>query len=279
VRTLDRWIGPQPLAAKVPEVAILFWVIKLLTTAAGEATSDYLSLHSHVVGGAIELLLVAVAFWWQMHTRRYFAPPYWFLALAIAIFGTGAADVLHKGLGIPYAGTSVLWAVVLAAVFWTWYRSERTLSIHSITTRRRELFYWATVFATFALGTALGDFTATALGLGFLASIFFFAALIMVPAVAWKYFHMNAVFAFWFAYVVTRPLGASVADYLSKPHELSGANYGDGLIAVVMTIPIVLLVAYLTVRRTDIQQPVGAGQPLHDDPEPGPGWIADQPPQ
>ena len=276
--TLDRWIGRQPLAAKVPEITIVFWVIKLLTTAAGEATSDYLSLHSVVVGGAIEVLVVVVAFWWQLHTRRYFAPPYWFLALAIAIFGTGAADVLHKEFKIPYAGTTVLWAVVLAGVFVTWYRSERTLSIHSITTRRRELFYWATVFATFALGTALGDFTATALGLGYLASTFFFAAVIMIPAVAWKIFGLNEVVAFWFAYVVTRPLGASVADYLSKPHELSGANFGDGLIAVVMTVPIVLLVAYLTVRRTDIQRPSGSGWPPHDDPARGPGWIGEEPP-
>jgi uncharacterized membrane-anchored protein len=278
VRTLDRWIGPQPLAAKVPEVTMLFWVIKLLTTAAGEATSDYLSLHSIVVAGAVELLVLVVAFWWQLHTRRYFAPPYWFLALAIAISGTGAADVLHKGFKIPYAGTSVLWAVVLATVFWTWNRSEHTLSIHSITTRRRELFYWAVVFATFALGTALGDFTATALGLGYLASIFFFAAVIMIPAVGWRFFRLNEVLAFWFAYVVTRPLGASVADYLSKPHALSGANYGDALIAVVMTVPIVLLVAYLTVSRMDIQPPASSGQPQHDDPERGQGWIADQPP-
>jgi uncharacterized membrane-anchored protein len=275
VRTLDRWIGPQPLAAKVPEVALLFWVIKLFTTAAGEATSDYLSLHSIAIGGLVEVGLVVVAFWWQMHTRRYFAPAYWFLALAIAIFGTGAADVLHKGFKIPYAGTTVMWAVVLAAVFYLWDRSEHTLSIHSITTRRRELFYWAVVFATFALGTAFGDFTASALGLGYLGSVFLFAVFIMIPAVSWKFFGMNEVFAFWFAYVITRPLGASVADYLSKPHHLSGADFGDGLIAIVMTIPIIGLVAYLTYSKVDIQPPQGAGRPLHDDP--GPGLAPEEP--
>ena len=161
--TLDRWIGRQPLAAKVPEITIVFWVIKLLTTAAGEATSDYLSLHSVVVGGAIEVLVVVVAFWWQLHTRRYFAPPYWFLALAIAIFGTGAADVLHKEFKIPYAGTTVLWAVVLAGVFVTWYRSERTLS-STASRRAAGAVLLGHGLRHLRLGTALGDFTATARG-------------------------------------------------------------------------------------------------------------------
>jgi uncharacterized membrane-anchored protein len=254
VHPLDRWIGPQPRAAKVPEITLMFWLIKLLTTASGEAISDFLSLHGVVLGGAVEVVVVVVAFRWQLHTRRYVAPPYWFLALAIAIFGTGASDVLHKGFGVPYAGTTVLWSVVLAGVFWQWHRSEHTLSIHSITTRRRELYYWATVFATFALGTALGDFTASALGLGFLASGILFAVVFLAPGVAWAFFDLNEVVAFWFAYVVTRPLGASFADYLSKPHLVSGINYGDGPTSVVMTVPIVILVAYLAVARNDIQQ-------------------------
>ena len=118
--------------------------------------------------------------------------------------------------------------MVLAGVFWFWYRSEGTLSIHSITTTRRECFYWATVFATFALGTALGDLTAITFKLGYLGSVFLFAVVIAIPAVAWWKFRMNAILAFWFAYVVTRPLGASVADYLSKPTSTSGAGFGDG---------------------------------------------------
>ena len=164
-----------PVAAKVPEITLLFWVIKLLTTAGGEATSDYLALGSHLVGGVVEVGLLVIGLAWQFSTRRYTAAAYWFLAYAIAIFGTGVSDTLHLTFGIPYAGTTILWAVVLAVVFWFWHRSEGTLSIHSITTRRRECFYWATVFATFALGTALGDFTATTLGLGYLASVFLFA--------------------------------------------------------------------------------------------------------
>jgi uncharacterized membrane-anchored protein len=242
-----------PVAAKVPEITLLFWVIKLLTTAGGEATSDYLSLGSHLVGGVVEVGLLVIGLAWQFSTRRYTAAAYWFLAYAIAIFGTGVSDTLHLTFGIPYAGTTILWAVVLAVVFWLWHRSEGTLSIHSITTRRRECFYWATVFATFALGTALGDFTATTLGLGYLSSVVLFAVIIAIPAVAWWKFRMNAILAFWFAYVITRPLGASIADYLSKPKPISGAGFGDGRIAVIMTIAVAIGVAYLTVTRSDIQ--------------------------
>jgi uncharacterized membrane-anchored protein len=245
-------LGP-PAAAKVPEITALFWVIKLLTTAGGEATSDYLALGSHVTGAAVEVGLLLIGLAWQFSTRRYTAAAYWFLAYAIAIFGTGVSDTLHLTFGIPYAGTSVLWAVVLAAVFWFWQRGEGTLSIHSITTRRRECFYWATVFATFALGTALGDFTATTAGLGYLSSVILFAVIIAIPAVAWWRFRMNAILAFWFAYVITRPLGASIADYLSKPKPISGAGFGDGRIAVIMTIAVAIGVAYLTVTRSDIQ--------------------------
>jgi uncharacterized membrane-anchored protein len=263
VRTIARRISQQPLAAKVPEIGVLFWIVKLLTTAGGEATSDYLG-HNIATGAAVELLLVAVALWLQFRTRRYVAAAYWFLALAIAIFGTGASDTLHILVGIPYAGTTILWAVVLAVIFWKWHRSEGTLSIHSITTRRRELYYWATVFATFALGTALGDYTAVALNLGFLASGIVFAVIILIPAVAWWRFGLNEVVAFWFAYVVTRPLGASFADYVSKPRAISGIGFGDGPTSTVLTIAIVILVAHLSIARKDVQQPAATGPGARD---------------
>jgi len=254
----------EPAAAKVPEIALLFWVIKLLTTAGGEATSDYLALGSHAVGAVVEVGLLVIGLVWQFRTRRYTAAAYWFLAYAIAIFGTGVSDTLHLTFGLPYTATSILWAVVLAAVFWVWHRSEGTLSIHSITTRRRECFYWATVFATFALGTAVGDLTAVTFKLGYLSSVFLFAVIILIPAVAWWQFRMNPILAFWFAYVVTRPLGASVADYLSRPLKLSGAAFGDGRIAVIMTIAVALGVCYLTLTRGDIQQPtMHARSPAH----------------
>jgi uncharacterized membrane-anchored protein len=253
--SLSRRVFTEPVAAKVPEITFLFWVIKILTTAGGEAASDYLALGSKAVGGGVEVGLVVIGLVWQFHTRRYVAAAYWFLAFAIAIFGTGVSDTLHLYVGIPYAGTTILWAVVLAAIFAIWHRSEGTLSIHSITTRRRETYYWATVFVTFALGTALGDFTATALGLGYLASGILFGVVILIPAVAWSQFRLNAVAAFWFAYVVTRPLGASFADYVSKPHSISGINFGDGPTALVTFIAVAILVAYLAVTRSDIQRP------------------------
>jgi len=246
--------GPrrEPLGTKVPEkITVLFWVVKLLTTAGGEATSDYLATRGDLLAGVVEVLIFVTALWLQLRTRHYAAAAYWFLALAIAIFGTGVADAMHLIVGIPYAGTTFLWAVVLAAIFWQWHRSESTLSIHSITTRRRELYYWATVFATFALGTALGDFTATALHLGYLASGITFAVIIMIPAVARWGFRLNSVVAFWFAYVVTRPLGASFADYASKPRAISGAGLGDGPTAAVALVAIVIGVAYLAVARPD----------------------------
>jgi uncharacterized membrane-anchored protein len=248
---------PEPVAAKVPEITLAFWVIKLLTTAGGEATSDYLSLGSHLVGAAVETGLLVIGLVWQFRVRRYTAAAYWFLAFAIAIFGTGVSDTLHLTVGIPYAGTTLLWAVVLAGIFIVWHRSERTLSIHSIITRRREMFYWATVFATFALGTALGDFTATTLGLGYFGSVVLFFVVILIPAIAWRGFGLNAIVAFWAAYVVTRPLGASVADYVSKSKSLSGLGFGDGRTALIAAVAVALGVAYLAITRSDIQDPAG----------------------
>ncbi len=248
-------VFPAPLAAKVPEVLLVFWVLKIFTTAGGEATSDYLRTYGNVRGGAVEVGLLVVGLALQFGTHRYRAFAYWFLAFAIAIFGTGVSDFLHVDAGIPYAGTTLLWAVVLVAVFWLWHRVEGTLSIHSITTRRREIFYWAAVFATFALGTALGDFTATSLDLGYLASGVLFSVLIFLPAVAWWWFGLNGVAAFWMSYVVTRPLGASFADYISKPHGISGIDFGDGPTAIVFAVAVVVLVAYLVLARPDIQEP------------------------
>ncbi len=255
----------EPLAAKVPEITALFWLVKLLTTAGGEATSDFLGNYNVVIGAVAEFGVFGLALWWQFRTRRYFAPAYWSLAFGIAILGTGVSDTLHLVVGIPYAGTTVLWAIVLGVVFWQWNRSEGTLSIHSITTRRREGYYWATVFATFALGTALGDFSATALNLGYLASGITFGVVILVPLVAWR-LGLNSVLAFWFAYVLTRPLGASFADYVSKPRNISGTGFGDGATAGVAIVAVALLVGYMTLARNDIQS---SPRPLAFERDPG----------
>jgi uncharacterized membrane-anchored protein len=253
---------PEPLTAKVPEITFMFWVVKILTTCGGEAVSDWLGQGDRFVGAAVEVGLLVIGLAWQFRTRRYFAAAYWFLAYAIAIFGTGVSDTLHLVIGIPYAGTTLLWAVVLAVLFRLWYRSEGTLSIHSITTRRREMYYWAVVFATFALGTALGDFTGTTLGLGYLTSGIMFFLIILIPAVAWSRFNLNA---FWFAYVVTRPLGASFADYLGRARSTSGLGYGSGRVAVIAVITVAVLVGYLAVTRRDIQAPQDHSADLPDE--------------
>jgi uncharacterized membrane-anchored protein len=250
---------PEPVAAKVPEVTIWFWAIKILTTCGGEAVSDYLAQGSRPVGAVVEAGLLVIALTWQFRTRRYVAAAYWSLAYAIAIFGTGVSDALHLFVGIPYAGTTLLWAAVLALVFWLWYRSEGTLSIHSIVTRRREAYYWSVVFATFALGTALGDFTASVLGLGYLASAIMFVGIIGIPALFWSRFGLGAVAAFWFAYVVTRPLGASFADYFGRARSLSGAGFGSGRVAVIVAIAVAAGVCYLAIARRDVQAPAAEG--------------------
>jgi uncharacterized membrane-anchored protein len=251
---------PEPIAAKVPEVILVFWVVKILTTAGGEATSDYLKTYGNFGGGGLEILVVVVGLALQFGTRRYRAFAYWSLAFAIAIAGTGVSDFLHLDAHIPYAGTTLLWAAVLGATFWLWQRNEGTLSIHSITTQRREAYYWATVFATFALGTALGDFTANSLNLGYLDSGILFAVLILIPAAAYWRFGLNAIAAFWMSYIVTRPLGASFADYISKPKNLGGLNVGDGPTALLFALAVLVPVTYLAIARPDIQDPAAAGQ-------------------
>ncbi|HEX3825984.1 MAG TPA: hypothetical protein VHV82_01815 [Sporichthyaceae bacterium] len=253
-----------PIAAKVPEVVALFWVVKVLTTAGGEVTSDYLGTYGNLIGVGTEVLLLVVGLLVQFGTRRYRAFAYWFLAYAIAILGTGLADFLHVDMNLPYAVTTLMWVVVLVAVFWRWQRSEGTLSVHSITDQRREAFYWSTVFATFALGTALGDFTAASLNLGFLTSGIIFGVLIAIPALAWRFLGLNEIAAFWMAYVVTRPLGASFSDWISKPHIGGGLGFGDGTTAALCAFAVLALVVYLAVARPDVQPPVslpGARKP------------------
>jgi uncharacterized membrane-anchored protein len=238
---------------KVPEVTIYFWIIKLLTTAMGESTSDYLVYHINpylaVALGGIGLLASLVL---QFLVRRYVAWIYWLAVAMVAIFGTMAADVTHIVLKIPYQISTVFFAVALAIIFVVWHRSEKTLSIHSINTPRRELFYWAAVLATFALGTAAGDMTAATLGLGYFTSGVLFAVLFAVPALAYRLFGLNEIVAFWFAYIMTRPLGASFADWLAKP-ILGGLGLGDAKVSLVLTILIIGFVGYLTVTHKDIK--------------------------
>src|SRR5579862_7274442 len=242
-----------PAALKVPaRIAAIFWGMKLLTTAFGESTSDYLvhnvNPYLAVVGGFV-VFVIAMAL--QLRVDRYVPWVYWLAVAVVAVFGTMAADVLHVEFGVPYLGSTILFAVLLVAVFWAWSRAEPTLSIHSITTVRRELFYWAAVLATFAMGTALGDLAAYTFTLGFLSAGVIFAVLFALPGLAYYGLRSNAILAFWASYVMTRPLGASFADWTGKSRHAGGIGVGDGTIAFILVALIAAGVAYLTVSRAD----------------------------
>lgn len=245
----------KQLLTKVPEITIFFWIVKLLTTAMGESTSDFLVYHINpylaVILGVIGFVIALIL---QFSVRKYVAWIYWLLVVIVAIFGTMVADVIHIVLGVPYYASTIAFAVILTVVFTTWYKVEKTLSIHSIYTRRREVFYWAAVLATFAMGTATGDMTAMTLHLGYLASGILFAVLFVLPGLSYFLFGLNDIFSFWFAYVMTRPLGASFADWLGKPKNVTGLGYGDGIVVAVLTILIVVLVGYLSVTHKDIKR-------------------------
>jgi uncharacterized membrane-anchored protein len=229
--------------SKVPEITAWFWLVKALTTAMGESTSDFL-VHTLVpeIAVVIGAIAFAAAIYIQFTKDRYIPWCYWLAVAMVGVFGTMCADVLHVGLGVPYIASTIFYAIVLVVVFRTWYRVEGTLSIHSIHTARRECFYWAAVLATFALGTAAGDLTATSFGLGYFGSIWLFAAIIAIPALGYFRFGMGSILAFWFAYVVTRPLGASVADWLAKPE---GVGLGTGLVSLGFAAAIALIVWHL----------------------------------
>ncbi len=247
---------------KVPErITVYFWVIKILTTGMGEATSDFLAhKFSPVIAGAIGGLFFAGAMLVQFATRKYNAWAYWFAVSMVAVFGTMAADGLHIELGIKYQYSTTFYLIVLAVVLVAWHKSERTLSIHSIYTARREGFYWATVLATFALGTATGDLTATTLHLGWFSSGLLFTGLIALPALAFLLLKANDILAFWVAYILTRPLGASFADWMGLPRHLGGLNMGRGVVALVLAAPIVILVVYVARSRVDMDPEMGKGQ-------------------
>lgn len=262
----SRWNQPPAsarfAASKVPLITACFWISKLLTTAMGEATSDYMV---RTINPVIAVLLgftgFVIAMVLQLRAKRYVAWIYWLAVAMVAVFGTQAADVLHIKFHVPYAASTAFYAVVLAVIFMVWYRVEGTLSIHSIRTPRRELFYWAAVLATFALGTATGDMTARTFHLGYLASGIWFSVAFAVVAVAHWRFGLNSILAFWICYVLTRPVGASFADYVAFPHSVGGLGVGHGPVALFLTFLIVILVGYLQVTRIDVEDPQQPGLP------------------
>jgi uncharacterized membrane-anchored protein len=259
-RGIGAWLAGagQPRTLKVPTLTIYFWIVKILSTAMGESVSDWAVFrYDPVVVVVVGFVGFVAALALQIAQRRYGPWIYWLAVLMVSIFGTMAADVVHVRFGVPYAVSSTVCAVALAATFGLWQRTEGTLSIHSIDTLRRELFYWAAALVTFALGTATGDLTAITFHLGYLSSGILFAALFAAVAIAYAAFDLNPILAFWCAYVLTRPLGASFADWVAKPQDAHGLGHGDGIVSLVLGLLIVGFVAYLAVSHVD--DPVRAG--------------------
>lgn len=239
---------------KVPEITIFFWIIKVLTTGMGEVASDYLANHiDPVIAVIIAAIALAVSLVIQFSVRKYVPWIYWITVIMVSIFGTMAADVVHVVFGIPYIASTIFFVAALAIIFVIWYLSEKTLSIHSIYTRRREFFYWATILTTFALGTAAGDMTATTMHLGYLYSGVLFVVIIAIPVLGYWLLSLNEIFAFWFAYIITRPLGASFADWMGVPYARGGLGLGTGVVSLCLTIIIFILIGYITITHKDVK--------------------------
>lgn len=245
--------GPEMLS-KVPEVTLFFWIIKILATTVGETGADLLTykLHWGLLNTTYVLSVVlVVTLFFQFKLRAYVAPVYWISVVLISIVGTLITDSLVDQFGVPLEITTTIFTITLPLIFIAWYASEKTLSIHSIFTTKREAFYWLAVLFTFAFGTAAGDLVSENLKLGYLNSAFIFAALIAVIAISYYRFKLNRVLSFWLAYILTRPLGASLGDYVSQSLSKGGLGFGTKKTSALFFILILGLVIYLTKTRKD----------------------------
>lgn len=244
----------RQLLNKVPEVTIFFWIIKVLCTTVGESAADFLNYNLNwglTATSIVTGLLLAVVLTVQMSLRRYVAGVYWLTVMLVSVFGTLITDNLTDNLGVPLATSTIVFSVLLALVFLGWSASERTLSIHSIYTRRRESFYWLAILVTFALGTATGDLISEELGVGYLGTGTLCAVLIGIITVAWR-LGLDAVLAFWLAYILTRPLGASIGDFLAQPTDNGGLGLGVTATSLILLVLIVVTVTYLSIRKPDV---------------------------
>ncbi|WP_231637532.1 COG4705 family protein [Paenibacillus sp. FJAT-27812] len=244
----------QDLFNKVPQLTIFFWIIKILATTVGETAADFLDSNLDLgltnTTFVMSILLIAVLYY-QFRLNKYVPVVYWSVVVLISIIGTLITDNLVDNMGVSLVTTTVIFTLALAATFAAWYASEKSLSIHSIITSRREAFYWLAILFTFALGTAAGDLVAESIDLGYWKSALIFAGLIAVVTVAHVRFKLNAVLAFWIAYILTRPLGASLGDYLSQPREDGGLGLGTVVTSAIFLVTILSLVIYLTKSRKD----------------------------
>ena len=244
----------EEMLNKVPLITLAFWVIKIMATTVGETAADFLIFNvglglvlTSLIMGA---LLIAVLVY-QLKLREYVPSSYWLVVVLVSIVGTLVSDYMVDDLGITLVTTTVAFAICLAVTFIAWYASEKTLSIHSIFTTKRELFYWAAILFTFALGTAAGDLIAEGVGLGYGTSAIIFGALIGLVYLGYRMGAMGAVLAFWVAYILTRPFGASMGDLLSQPTSNGGLGLGTTGTSILFLATIAALVSYLTVTRKD----------------------------
>lgn len=244
----------QQLLNKVPEVTLYFWVIKILCTTVGETAADFLNtnLNLGLTGTSLVMgVLLLVALIYQFRTKKYTPTIYWLSVVLISIVGTLITDNLTDNFGISLVTTTIVFSIALIATFVCWYKKEKTLSIHSIFTPRREFFYWLTILFTFALGTASGDLLAETLNVGYLLSALIFAGGIALTYLAHKKWNLNPIVAFWIAYILTRPLGASIGDYLSQAQADGGLGLGTVITSVIFLIAILSTVTYLSVTKKD----------------------------
>ncbi|MFN8150241.1 MAG: hypothetical protein U0R24_03810 [Solirubrobacterales bacterium] len=258
---------------KVPEVTVYFWVIKVLCTTVGETAADYLNdnlgLGLTKTSYISAALLVAVLIW-QFALRKYVPGVYWLAVVLISVFGTLVSDNLVENYGVALETTTIAFTILLAATFSAWYASERTLSIHTIYTTRRESFYWLAVLFTFALGTSAGDLVSEKAGFGYLTSILIFGGAIALVALAHYRFKMGAVLSFWLAYILTRPLGASIGDWMSQDKSAGGLGLGTTVTSYVFLTVILGLVVFLAVTKTDETPSAEQAEPGGGAPPAGP---------
>ncbi|WP_410209911.1 hypothetical protein [Aquirhabdus sp.] len=240
------------LLNKVPEVTLFFWIIKMMSTTVGETAADFLIFNVHLgltVTSIIMGVLLLISLSIQLRCQRYIPWIYWLTVVLISIFGTLITDNLVDHFGVPLAVATAVFSIALIATFISWYASERTLSIHTIYTKKRELFYWAAILFTFALGTAAGDLVAEGLKLGYLNSALMFGAVIGSIAIVYYVFKRHAITAFWMAYILTRPFGASWGDYLSQAVNSGGLGLGTTGTSVLFLVVILGLVTYLSIQN------------------------------
>lgn len=239
---------------KVPEVTIYFWIIKVLCTTVGETLSDFLNINLGLglTGTSVVMgIALAIVLFFQFRAKKYIPGIYWLAVVLISIFGTLVTDNLTDNMGVPLEASTIFFSFSLVFTFAIWYASENTLSVHSIYTAKREMFYWLAILFTFALGTASGDLMSEKLGLGYLVTGIIICTVILTIIVAWR-LKLNPVLSFWLAYILTRPLGASLGDYLSQPQSNGGLNLGAYSTSAIFVTAIFLTVIYLTIRKPDV---------------------------